>query len=316
MLNINASANTQMITTAASQTNGTAAEKSNFSTALTCLRNTPDQRNTVGQTNPVTINITNKDDGLLVCATPEYHGHLSSADNFQNTDQNLLALERARQSSIKLYMHTTAEENLPLIHTTGLIAGKKSPPVAGIGDADLGKPCTEGVYVVMPKSSIGADAREGIVGIASSRSPTRDVNYPAGKAGVFLTDKISPLREAAITVVITPSESDQRPSTLPAQCYSFVPEKISPQTKAGAAAFYAQHGINLSPNSATKILVRELKENYPIHTLGIPLPRSPKGAEIEHQQSYSSLSNEHTHHDADQSNGGVVNHLLFDNENL
>jgi hypothetical protein len=269
MLNIGADINTQTISMAASQENGAAPEKFGLNALLSGVQNTSEQRSDaiVNQTNPL-------------------------------------------PPKLKLYMHTTAEENLPSIHTTGLIAGKDSPAVAGMGDTDQGKPCKERIYVVMPKSSIGTDTRSGVVGIASNHSPTRDVNYPAGKAGVFLTDKIVPLREAAITVVVTPPEDNQdpaTPSTPPAQCYSFVPENISPKTKAGAAALYAQHGIDLSPNSAAQTLVKGLKENYPIHTLGIALPSSSKST-TERQCSSSG------HSLSPNSNDPNNNDLLFDYE--
>lgn len=310
MLNIGADKNTQMITAIASQDNDTAPGKFNLGTSLNRVRNTLDQQSnhTVNQTAPLSIEITNEH-GLLVYASSEHHDGGNKVANFQN----LPAFENVYSPSINVYMHTTAEENLSSIHKTGLIAGGDSPPTAGMGDADQGKPCSDGIYVVIPKSSIGADARSGVVAIASSRSPTHDVNYPRGQAGVFLTDEILPLREAAKPKIISSPNNNLQPSTPLAQYYSFVPEKISPNTKNGAAAFYAQKGLQLSPNSATQKMVQKLKENYPIHTLDIEVSSSSESTE-EIQRSHSLSSNTSDHDNVDKGSGPIINTLIFDDE--
>ena len=314
MLNIGADNNTQMITAIASQDNGTAQEKFNLGSSLNRVRNTLDQQSNqaVNQTAPLSLEITNEN-GLLIFSSSKYHDDLNKAAIFQGEGRNLPALENVYSPPINLYMHTTAEENLSSIHKTGLIAGGDSPRVAGMGDTDQGKPCRDGIYVVIPKSSIGTDARSGVVGIASSRSPTHDVNYPRGKAGVFLTDEILPLREAAKPKATPVPNNTLHPSTPLAQYYSFVPEKISPNTKNGAAAFYAQNGVHLSPNSAAKTLVQKLKENYPVHTLGIQLSSSSDSTE-EIQRSHSFSSNTSDHDNVDKGNSRIINNLIFDDE--
>lgn len=306
MLNIGAGINAQTVATVTNQENDATSEKSGFNVSLNSVRNTSEQRSdtTVNQANLIIPK-----NNLLAPRLSEYHCHLGRATHIQEETKTLPPSESTRQPKIKLYMHTTAEENLQHIHRSGLIAGGNSPAVAGMGDPEQGKQCTEGIYVVMPHSSIGTDARSGVVGIASHRSPTRDANYPSGKAGVFLTDKIPPLRKAAIAAMaatIEHPDGDQCPATPPSQYYSFVPEKISPNTKAGAAALYARQGMDLSPNSATKALFKELKGNYPIHTLDIPLSSSPEKIKLESQQSNSPL-----HNSVDPNNN---NDLLFNCE--
>lgn len=308
MLDTCADNNTTMINAIASQDNSTAQEKSNLGTSLNRVRNTLDQQSnhTINQTAPLSIKITNEN-GLLICASSEHHDDVNKAANFQGE------LQKVNSPPIKVYMHTTAEENLSSIHKKGLIAGGDSPPVAGMGDAYQGKPCSDGIYVVIPKSSIGVDARSGVVGIASNGSPTHDVNYPRGRAGVFLTDEILPLREAAKPKAMPSPNNTLHPSTSLSPYYSFVPAKISPNTKNGAAAFYAQNGVHLSPNSAAKTLVQKLKENYPVHTLDIQLSNSSDSTE-EIQRSLSFSSNTSDHDNVDKSNARVINNLIFDDE--
>lgn len=159
-----------------------------------------------------------------------------------------------RPQGFDVYRHGTDEDNLDSISRTGLQAGHH----VGIGDP-YGAASRDGVYVVNPHRHI-ADGQGADVMVASSRPPSHDPLYH-GEAGVFLQDRIPPMREARYgRSGVQPTHSAVFP--------------MSPYTADGAAAMIRHHNPNmhLSGPAAAGVMYSQYHQNYPMHA---PHPEDP-----------------------------------------